>query len=136
MIYQINYAALIDFDRGRKGIEIPVTLRCGGKSVTNNAKLDTGSTDCIFERWQGEMLGLDIESGSPQKFSTATGIFQTYQHWVSLSVAHLAFDVPVYFAKDYEFNRNILGRHGFTQITRFGLIDYDGKLFLSHRDDE
>ncbi|MBI3760218.1 MAG: hypothetical protein HY269_10775, partial [Deltaproteobacteria bacterium] len=51
-----------------------------------------------------------------------------------LAVKQFDFDVMVYFAQDYVFNRNVLGRHGFLQLVRLGLVDYDGQLFLSHRD--
>ncbi len=41
------------------------------------------------------------------------------------------FELTVYFAKDYAFNRNILGRIGFLNRVLIGLNDYAGKLYLS-----
>jgi hypothetical protein len=37
----------------------------------------------------------------------------------------------VYFAEDENFSRNVLGRHGWLELVTIGLIDYDGKLYLS-----
>jgi len=37
----------------------------------------------------------------------------------------------VYFPEDPSINRNVLGRHGFINRVQLGLIDYEGKLFLS-----
>jgi len=45
------------------------------------------------------------------------------------------YETTVYFAKDYNFNRNILGRQGWLDRVRLGLIDYDGKLYLSEYND-
>lgn len=135
MTHQLRFASLIEYDVNLPSIEVSAVLGFNETTVEVKAKLDTGSSHCVFERWQGELLGLDIEAGWPRTFSTATGSFQTYGHWVTLSVKQFDFDVMVYFAKDHEFNRNVLGRHGFLQLVRLGLIDYDGQLFLSHRDD-
>lgn len=37
----------------------------------------------------------------------------------------------VYFAKEESFTRNVLGRQGFLDRVKLGLIDYEGKLLLS-----
>jgi hypothetical protein len=41
----------------------------------------------------------------------------------------------VYFAADEAFTRNVLGRQGWLNVIRLGLVDYEGKLYLSHYDD-
>ena len=134
MMHQLSFASLIAYDAGALGITIPVVLRAGELFASFEAKLDTGSSHCVFKRLHGEFLGFEIESGWPRTFSTATGTFLAYGHSLTLSVKEFDLDVLVYFAKDYEYNRNVLGRHGFLQLMRLGLIDYDGQLFLSHRD--
>ncbi len=134
MTYQLGFATMLAYDAGALGITLPVVLRAGESFASFAAKLDTGSSHCVFERLHGEFLGFEIESGWPRTFSTATGTFLAYGHSLTLSVKEFDFDVMVYFAKDYEFNRNVLGRHGFLQLVRLGLVDYDGQLFLSHYD--
>jgi hypothetical protein len=54
------------------------------KSVELVAKIDTGASHCLFERHYGEQLGLEIETGIAQKFSTATGTFLAYGHNLTL----------------------------------------------------
>lgn len=52
-----------------------------------------------------------------------------------LTTLGFSFDMMVYFAQDVVFKRNVLGRRGRLDQGRLGLIDYDGKIYLS-RDDE
>jgi hypothetical protein len=136
MPYTLKFEDLIEYDAGKDSITVPTTLRSGGNYVRVESKLDTGSSHCIFERLQGELLGLDVESGFPEWIDTATGSFLTYGHEVTLSVRGLDFDIVAYFAKDEWFNRNVLGRHGWLNRIRMGLIDYEGKLYLSRAYDE
>jgi hypothetical protein len=66
---------------------------------------------------------------------TATGTFKAYGHSVTLSVLGNSFDVMVYFAEHEGFGRNVLGRRGWLDRVRLGLIDYEGKLYLSKYSD-
>jgi len=50
------------------------------------AKLDTGSTYCVFNRSCADLLRLDLYSGISQRIRTATGAFQTYGHEVTFGV--------------------------------------------------
>jgi hypothetical protein len=43
--------------------------------------------------------------------------------------------IPVYFAADAAFSRNVLGRQGWIDRIRLGLVDYEGKLYLSDYSD-
>lgn len=113
-----------------------VTVRLGGSEVHCLAKIDTGSSDCIFRRFQGELPGVDIERGDPRDFSTATGSFMAYGHAVALIVAGMEFDSVVYFASSEDYNRNVLGRHGWLNRVRLGLIDYKGNLYLNRADEK
>ncbi len=136
MPYTLTFEDLLEYDAGKESITVPATLRSGNSYVRVEAKLDTGSTFCVFQRLQGELLGLDIESGFPEWIGTAMGSFLTYGHEVTLSVRGFDFDIVAYFAKDESFNRNVVGRHGWLNRVRMGLIDYEGKLYLSRADDE
>ena len=44
------------------------------------AKIDTGATHSIFERKHGKKLGLKIETGLPERISTASGSFWAFAH--------------------------------------------------------
>jgi hypothetical protein len=134
MAHQLSFERLINYDPGHAGITIDVTLKLFERSISFAAKVDTGASYCIFERKQGEALGLDIESGLLQPISTIMGRFITYGHEVTLRVADFEFDSMVYFAADEVIMRNVLGRHGWLDRVVLGIIDYEGKLLLSQYD--
>lgn len=129
MTHNLEFSYLIEYDTRLTGISLDTKIFIGTDSVKFTAKIDTGSTTCIFARKYGEELGLEIESGDPVKISTAIGSFQTFQHFVTLSVLDLEFNAKVCFVEDENFNRNVLGRLGFLDRVLLGLNDYEGKLY-------
>lgn len=135
MSYQLSFTELVNYDAGQPSITVPVTLSVSQVRVNCNAKLDTGSSYCIFARNLGEELGLDIETGLRLLVGTVTGTFVAYLHEVNLSFASFEFSGLVGFAEDKEFRRNVLGRRGFIEQMTFGLVDYEGKLYLGHYDE-
>jgi hypothetical protein len=48
-----------------------------------------------------------------------------------MSVLEIETISTVYFAKEESFTRNVLGRQGWLDRVKLGLIDYEGKLLLS-----
>jgi hypothetical protein len=112
------------------GIAVPITFSIGRESVELVAKLDTGAAYCIFERKYGEMLGLDVESGRLQRFRTVTGSFGAYEHEVTIQTLGIEFLAVVFFAQDSMFSRNVLGRSGWLDRLRLGIVDYDRMLFV------
>ncbi|HZS04659.1 MAG TPA: retropepsin-like aspartic protease [Blastocatellia bacterium] len=105
----ISFGILISSDRS---IHFPI-----------NAKLDTGSTFCVFQRRYAELLGLDVESGAPQRIRTTTGSFTAYGHEVTMTVGGLEWQAVVYFAEDENFPVSVVGRAGFLDRLRVGLVD-------------
>jgi hypothetical protein len=75
---------------------------------------------------------LDIEKGLIQRVGTATGIFVVFGFRLTLRVEDFEFDSLVYFAEDENVRRNVLGRNGWLELVKIGLVDYEGKLYLSH----
>ncbi|MDQ3797884.1 MAG: hypothetical protein M3384_00390 [Acidobacteriota bacterium] len=63
MIHNLEFGKLVRYDSGKSGISLNVELRSGKASTTFETKVDTGSTDCIFERIHAEKLGIKIETG-------------------------------------------------------------------------
>lgn len=135
MTHQLSFSSAYSYDPGKPGIELPLNLGYGAVQIGLAVKIDTGASHCIFERRQGERLGLNIEQGISQRFETTTGGFQTYGHEVTLNVLGIETTATVYFAADEHFNRNVLGRVGWLDRVRLGLIDYDSRLYLSAYDD-
>ncbi|MCI0486156.1 MAG: retroviral-like aspartic protease family protein [Blastocatellia bacterium] len=135
MAYQLNFAHLALYDPGIPGITVAVTLKLIDRFAYIDARVDTGATECIFARRYGEQLGLNIENGEPLRIGTVTGTFKVYRHEVTMEISDYTFDVRVCFAADEGFNRNVLGRHGFLDRVKLGIIDYEGKLYLSSYND-
>ncbi len=130
-------AEIIEFDQTYLyniydvGITVSTKLFYSGKDVEFDAKIDTGSTYCIFQRLHGELLGLEIENGTPVDINTATGNFRAYGHELTLSVLDIETVTTVYFAESEYFDRNVLGRIGWLDRVKLGLIEQEGKLFLN-----
>lgn len=130
-------AEIIEFDKTYLysiydvGITVPVQLFYDDKDVEFDAKIDTGSTYCIFQRLHGELLGLEIENGTTVDINTATGSFRAFGHELTLSVLGIETVSTVYFAESDYFDRNVLGRIGWLDRVKLGLIEQENKLFLS-----
>jgi hypothetical protein len=113
------------------GITIDATLRHGNREIVCSAKVDTGSKNCLFEREIADRLEIDLESGYREKFSTLGGRIFAYGHFIELETLGLRFESFVYFAESYAVNRNLLGREGWLQLVKLGVVDYENRLFLS-----
>lgn len=134
-MHLLEFDTLHTYGADKESIEVSVTLRSGDRIVIVPAHLDTGATFCVFERGYAETLGLSVESGTPLRFSTAMGSFDAYGHTVTLETLGYSFDVTVYFAAHESFTRNVLGRRGWLDQVRLGLIEYESKLYLSRYDE-
>ena len=136
MTHHLDFEKLLTYDLGELGITVAVVLELKDQSASFDAKIDTGADHCIFERKFGEQLGLTIEKGVHQRFGTATGTFLAYGHELSLQIADMKFDSMIFFAAEESFTRNVLGRFGWLDRVVLGLVDYEGKLYLSRYGDE
>ena len=136
MMHKLEFEKLINYDAGIDGISLNVELRLGENSTEFIAKIDTGSTFCIFERRHGEAIGLNIESGLLRHIATAAGSFSAHAHSITLIAGDFEFDAWVLFAADESFRINVLGRNGWLNRLIIGINDYDGKLYLSRYESE
>lgn len=130
MIHNLEFPHLIEYDAGLSGISLEIEIGLNKSSIKISAKIDTGSTNCVFARKYGEEIDLNIEDGEFVKISTATASFGTYRHFVTLSFLDYSYDAGVCFAEDENFSRNVLGRNWFLNQVLLGLNDYEGKLYL------
>ena len=131
MAEQVSFSVVHSYDTRKAGITVDVLLRLGEKEIEVATKLDTGASFCIFQRIYGELLGLDIEQGQKETIGTPVGSFIAYGHEIGIAVLGIETSSMVYFAADENFSRNVLGRQGWLDRVRLGLIDYEGKLFLN-----
>lgn len=131
MAYQQTYQIYHAYNTRASGIEIQAVLKLAEETVFTEAKVDPGAQVCLFRREHGEMLGLAIESGHRIVLDSLAGTLVAYGHSVTLETLGLEFDSVVYFAELYGLRRNLLGREGWLQKVRLGLVDYDAALYLS-----
>ena len=130
-------SATLEFDEvyqhntHKSGITVPIKLIYAENQIGFRAKIDTGSSHCIFERKHGQQLELEIENGIELNFSTATGSFRAFGRELTLSVFGIETVSTVYFAESDYFDRNVLGRIGWLDRVKLGLIEQEDKLFLS-----
>jgi len=129
--HSLEFDELYFYNTLKTGIALPVLLKLGSLETSVEAKLDTGASHCIFQRIHGEYLGLEIEKGELLSFETVTGDFRAFGHEISVKVLETEFFSTVYFAENENFAKNVLGRNGWLDRVKLGLIDYEGKLLLS-----
>ena len=133
--WQITFANRLDYGAD-DDIVLAITLSSDiANQVLIRAKLDTGSTFCVFQRLYADLLGLDAKRGVPQRINTATESFAAYGHEITLSVGQLEWQGVVYFAEDENFPVNVVGRRNFLDHLRVGLVDYEQLLYLSSYDE-
>jgi len=130
--YTLAFEKLFAYPDDPSGIVVPISLRVGEVQADLLGKIDTGAPFCIFQRQYGLELGLEIETGREVWIGTAgTERFAAYGHSVTLGVVDYTFDTIVYFAKSDDFRRNVLGRRGWLDVVKLGLVDYDRQFYLS-----
>ena len=130
----LHFQHTYTYPLNRSGIAVPVFLSSGGLEAEVFAKVDIGAEVCLFERNVALALDLDVEKGHPLWLETLTGSFLAYGHEVTVTTLELSFVLTVYFAGNDAINRNLLGR-SWLRLTRIGVVDYEGKLYLSAYDE-
>lgn len=130
----IEFTTIHTYKPDAEGISLPVVLKSGDEMVKLPASVDTGASNCLFERKHAELLNLDLEAGDRKTFRTATGRVDAFGHLVTMEVLNLRFESVVYFFADELINRNLLGRVGWLDRIRLGLIDHDGEMYLAPYD--
>ena len=100
------------------------------------ASIDTGATHCLFERAYAEALRIDLEQGELMNFRTANSRFDAFGHEVILNVLGIEFLSTVYFFADSEIRKSVLGRGGWLDRVRLGIVNYDRQIYLSAYDTE
>jgi len=114
---------------------LPVLLRAGGQQIEVAAALDTGASFCLFERSLGEALGLEIEVGVPRTFATANSRLEAFGRELLIAVLGVEAYSMAFFFGDPEIEKNVLGRHGWLDRVRIGILDHDQLLYLANYDD-
>jgi hypothetical protein len=130
--HQLTFSSVYNY--GTEAVIVPVELQLADRLVRTDAYIDTGATFCVFKRELAIALDIDVESGTPLRFSTVTGGFDAYGHMVTINTFDYSFDVTVYFAAFESFRRNVLGRRGWLDQIQLGLVEYESTLYLNRYD--
>jgi hypothetical protein len=130
-LWRLEFSDRLDYSR-YESLGFALTLSLGpDNQILIKPQLDTGSTFCVFQRQYAEILGLRTEQGVEQRIRTATGSFTAYGHEITLAVGQLEWQAVVYFAGHDDFPINVVGRLGFLDRLRVGIVDYEEILYLS-----
>ena len=135
MPFQLSFTRREIYSSLASGISFETTLRFGEMFINCDAKIDTGAEVCLFQRAIGEAIEIPIENGLKKRLETLTGVLTAYGHEVVLETLGLKLQTVVYFAESDEVKRNLLGRQGWLQLIRLGIVDYDSELYLSLYDE-
>ncbi len=80
------------------------------------------------------MLGIELESGVRQVYRTVSGSFLAYGHEVTLRTLHFEWSAVVYFYAAANQQTNFVGRRGWLDRVRLGLVHYNQQIYLSQYD--
>ena len=98
--------------------------------ISATVKLDTGSEFCLFQRKYAELLDLEVEGGIEKPMRTINSSFNTYGHEVKLLFSNLEISTTIYFP-EFEISRSVVGRTGFLDVLKIGLVEYEQLLYFS-----
>ena len=133
-MYRLDFDTLHSYAAAQVGITVPVVLKSGDKSVPLAASIDTGATFCLFRAELATALGLELTNGELKRFRTANSNFDAYGHEVEMSVLGLTTFSTVYFFADAAINKNVLGRVGWLDRVRLGLVEHNSHIYLAPHD--
>jgi hypothetical protein len=131
MSYVLNFSVKRSYRVTADGISIPFSLGRNDLVVFGEAKVDTGSEYCLFQRELAEELGIEVEEGSVVWLGTLAGAFTAHLHTVTLKTFEISFESTVLFTPGYGTNRNILGRRGWLNNLHLGLTMDDETIYLN-----
>ena len=125
----LDFDADLEYQETAAGILVPVRLIHGDRSVELTARLDTGAADCLFDRFYAEMLELP-KSGVERHYRTVTGSFAAFGHEITIETLGLQWVALVFFHAMGNPAHAFLGRRGWLDRVRIGIVHDRRRLFL------
>jgi hypothetical protein len=105
---------------------IPIEIVYEGRAVTYEVLVDSGADFCIFDAEIGELLGINVKEGEPQKVSGITGVVEFYYvHPVTIKVGGWSFSIKAGFLPNIaRLGYGVVGQKGFFDIfvVKFDLL--------------
>jgi hypothetical protein len=127
----LDFDAELEYEETSAGILIPIRLIHGDRSVELTARMDTGAADCLFDRFYADILGLP-DSGVERYYRTVTGSFQAFGHEVTVETLGLQWSALVFFHAMGNPAHAFVGRRGWLDRVRLGIVHDERRLFLGH----
>jgi hypothetical protein len=120
------------YDESAAGILVPIALvRDGDHAVELKARLDTGASDCLFDVQYAGLLGIeDVQSGMERTFRTVVGPFRAFGHELTVLTLGFQWSAMVFFYQSGNPANAFLGRRGWLDRVRLGIIHYEQSLYL------
>jgi predicted aspartyl protease len=128
-LISLEFDADLDYEATSAGILVPIRLVHGDRSVELRARLDTGASDCLFDRFYSDVLGLP-DSRVEREYRTVTGSFKAFGHEVTIETLGLEWSAMVFFHAMGNPAHAFVGRRGWLDRVRLGIVHYEQKLFL------
>jgi hypothetical protein len=133
LLISLDFDANVEYKETPAGILVPLRLIHGDRSVELSARLDTGAADCLFDRSYADVLGL-ADSGVEREYRTVTGSFKAFGHEITLDTLGLRWSAVVFFHAMGNPAYAFVGRRGWLDRVRLGIVHYEQRLFLGQYD--
>ena len=130
-MFHLDFAQVHSYANGEGGVALPTILRFGSNSVRVVASVDTGASCCLFAGELADRLGIDLRSGERKRFRTANSSLETFGHELEISTMGVTTYSMVYLFADPLIIKNVLGRVGWLDRVRLGLVDHDSTIYLA-----
>jgi len=132
MAYRLEFNDYHNYEKTTdQTIFVPIGLSANDSYIALAPKLDTGADHCLFDRRWGDHLGLDVGSGPKRVFRGLGGGFEALEHEVTIHTFDVEFTSRVYFTRESQVGRDLLGRVGWLEHFRIAIVHYDREMFLS-----
>lgn len=125
----LEFDADFGYEENSAGILIPIRLAHNGRSVELSARLDTGAADCLFDRFYADILNLP-DAGVERSYRTVTGSFHAFGHEITIETLGLRWPALVFFHAMGNPAHSFVGRRGWLDRIRLGIVHHDRRLFL------
>jgi hypothetical protein len=132
--HRLEFTHIHSYATRNIAISLPIALRSGSSVVDLVASIDTGASHCLFESAYASELGLDLTAGILTRFKTANSSFDAFGHPVEIDALGILTQSLVYFFAEPAIVKNVLGRRGWLDTVRLGIIDYDQMIYLAKYD--
>jgi hypothetical protein len=127
----LEFDAELRYEETSAGILVPIRLTHGDRSVELSARLDTGAADCIFDDSYAAILGL-TDSGVQRRYRTVAGSFEARGYELTIETLGLQWTAFVFFHAMGNPAHAFVGRRGWLDRVRLGIVHYEQWLLLGH----